>query len=340
MKLKIIMSAFVVLCVITLSGCSSRQLEDMDILTTYFADSAEDKIKLGGGVANVRTLSDSMADTPVSLIFAEGGSLSEAEERLSKSADHPLFFGGVRAVIVSENFAKKGIYEFLGGLKSDYKLRSEAMFFITKSNPEEIVMHKAINDFTGGFAAESLIRSLGAEGRITASSLSDVFEMMSVKKTGLAVAAVNIDDDIMQFEGYGIFDGEGLVGFAEGDVAEGINIFLNKNASVGIYSDKKKYTLKKIKEKKKARFEGGRLIFDIEFEFESELSGEGVKKAENMLKAQAESAFEMVRESGCDFLELYRIYQKDYRYEFETADYKKQLKNSEATINIKVKKAV
>ncbi len=340
MKPKILFSALVCLAVPFLCGCSTSQLENTDILTTYYADKNSDTITLGGGVANVRTLSDSMADNPVSLIHAEGSSLSKAEDRLIKSADHPLFFGGIRALIIGDGFAEEGIGELIESIKDDYKLRSESMFFITNSEPEKIVIHKAINDFTGGFGAESLLDALNEEGKIFCSTIADVFEMMSVKKVGLAAASVDVKNEILSFDGYGIFDGEKMIETTSGDVSNGINMFLNNKCKFDFYIDEKKYTAEKIKQKKEAFLNGDNLFFDIGFEFELEnkTNDEKVKKQikEELIK-YANASYDEARLLGCDFLNLYRIYQKKYRYEFENADYKSQLQNSSANIYVSLK---
>lgn len=341
MKHKLASVIFVILCLLLLNGCSGTQLENMDILTTYFADTSDDKIKLGGGVANVRTLSDSMAEDPVSLIFATGETISEAEDKLIKSADHPLFFGGVRAVCISRDFAERGIGEFIESIKTDNKLRSESMFFVTETDAEKIVKHKAINDFTGGFAAESLLYALEEEGRIIHANLSDVFEMRSIKKVGIAVPTIDTKEDIMRFDGYAVFNKEKLIGFTDGEASDGVNIFLNKNAAYDFYINQKKYTVRKTKENKRAFFKDGKLHFDIEFEFEcesDEISEKDIKEICGKLKSKAEAAFFKVKDTGCDFLKLYRLYQKDFRFEFENANYQEQIKNATSNIKVVIKK--
>ncbi len=339
MKVKSAVCLFVVLCVLLLSGCSDYQIENMDILTTYFADEKDGKIILGGGVANVRTLSDSMADKPVSLIFAEGKSLAEAEDNLKKSADHPLFYGGIRAVVVSDKFAENGIYKLAQSLKSDYKLRSESMFFITKKEPKKVITHNAINDFTGGFAAESLLKALGEEGRITYCEFSDVFEMQAVGKTGLAVATVDISDDIMRFDGYGIFNGEKLVGFTKNEQTEGVNIFLNEKASLDFYFNSDKYSIYKTAERKEAYFDGENLSFDVTFDFvcSADMTEDIKQKAEKNIRQSAEAAFKYCKDEGCDFLKLYRIFQKDYRFEFENQNYSELIKNAKLNLWVDIK---
>lgn len=339
MKFKICAFAIAVFCVITLCSCSSTQIENTDILTTYFADESAGVVKLGGGVANVRTLADSMADKPVSLIYAHGKDFSQASERLKKSADHPLFFGGIRALVVGKELARNGIEELIESVKDNYKIRSESMFFVSMGNVENIVTHKAINDFTGGFAAESLLNSLAEEGEIFCVTLSDIFEMLSVGKTGIAVSCINVDADIMSFEDYAIFDGGKMIETTQGNVSKGINMFLNDKSSFDFYIDGQKYTVRKTAQKKEAFLNSEDLFFDIGFFFEGEFGkNEEVKnKIETYLSEYANSAFEETKTLGCDFLNLYRLYQKKYRYEFESAPYKEQIKRSNANIYVKLK---
>ncbi len=347
MKLKGLMVAFVAACIFMLSGCYERQLEKTDILTTYFADKQDEKTVLGGGVATVRTFSDSMADNPVSLIFAKGDSLADAEQKLEKSADHPLFFGAVRAVIVGENMAKDGLLEFLKSLESDYKLRSESMFFITKSNPSDIVLHKAVNDFSGGFAAESMLESLEKDGKIVCPNVSDMFEVIYEGKVGIACASVELDEEMMRFSGYGIFNKDRLIFYSNEDETDGINAFINDAATFEYYNNGLKYSLKKIDEKKDVLYKDGGLKFDLDFEFECEISEpyENISNDE-LLKVEAafekillkkiQAAFDKAVEERCDFLDLYMIYQKKYRYEFENSDYEKLFGEAVSNINVDV----
>ena len=91
-------------------GCwPYTEVENMDILTSVYVGGKEGHIRLGGGVANVRSFSDAMADAPVSRISAKGENLETAILNLQQTADHPLFFGAMRAVVVEENYAKSDI---------------------------------------------------------------------------------------------------------------------------------------------------------------------------------------------------------------------------------------
>lgn len=344
MKTKTFGVLLAVFCMITFCGCSRFQFEKNDILTTYFADKNGDNTVLGGGVATVRTFSDSMAENPVSLIYAEGKSIAEAEERLQRSADHPLFFGAVRAVVVSEKLAQEGVYEFLKSLEGDYKLRSESLFFVTKDEPKKIVSHKAVNDFSGGFAAESMLENLESDGKIVCVDISDMFEMLCEKKIGIACACIDVEDDIMSFDGYAIFDGEKVICFTNEEETDGINMFLNEDSSLECYENGIKCSVKKRREKKEVFADGERLEFDFDFEFECSVSPENIsdeearlieEKIEERIEKCINSTLTRAKETGCDFLNLYLIYQKNNRYEFEQADYRKMIK--EATTNVDVK---
>ncbi len=339
MRVKSYLIGFIILCVILLSGCSRMQLENMNILTTYFVKKEESDIVLGGGVSNVRTLSDSMADKPVSLIYGKGENLSEAEEKLEKSADHPLFFGGIRAVVIDERYAKDGIFEFVRGLEKDYKLRSESMVFVTEGDPEKIITHKAINDFTGGFAAESLLKALNDEGKISYVTLSDLFEMMAVKKAGIAISVVDTNDDILSFGGYALFNKDGkMIDLADNEVSEGITLFLNDVAETEFYKDGYKHEIKKINQKLSVKKENGKTLLYVKMEFDSGSADEKIKRfAEEKITNAIKKAFKKAQDENCDFLNLYRIYQKKYRYEFEKSGYGGLLKDWEIKTQITVK---
>ena len=63
------------------------------------------------------------------------------------------------------------------------------------------------------------------------------------------------------------------------------------------------------------------------------------QKVKKNIKQCSEEAFKKCKDTGCDFLKLYRTFQKDYRFEFENENYSELIKraNINLTVNIKEK---
>lgn len=337
-----------------LNGCGGyTEIENMDILTSHFVSLSDDKVCIGGGVANIRDFSDSSG--PVSFISASGDSLPDAVSALERSADHKLFYGGMRAVVIGDLYAREGVGEFMRYLRSEQNQRMSVDVFTSESEPKEIVKYKAVNDFSGGFAAESLIHSLEERGLAVRTTLGDVMTAAAEGSVGFAVPNILIEDEIMRINGYSIFDGERKVGFLGEQYSLPLCCFLGVRASESCLVDIKQRSgvIEADMLSRRIYVEedlDGRLCVSADFTFnltaaDIESGGLAPKEEETVkkqVKAQLcgtiESVLELSKDYGCDFLGLYKIYQKKHRAKFYNTDWRTAVSDMRYSVCVNIGK--
>lgn len=337
-----------------LCSCSGyTEIENMDILTSHFVAKDGAGVRIGGGVANVRSLNDSMADSPVSYISASGQTLSEARKNLILSANHQLFYGSLRVLIIEDDYANDGIGEFLDYILSTSEHRTSVTLVTSSSNPRDIVEYRAINDFTGGFAAEGIIRTLRSQRLMSGCALSDVCEARANKQVGFVLPDILVEDGIMSIRGYSVFDRDKKTAFLGSEHTAALNYLLSKNA-VGeytLYLQDGGYFLCRAEMIKREididENENGRLGARADFDFDIKLSAPmnvqisqtDKLMAENMLKdrikAEIDAVIQLAVSEKCDFLRLYKPYQAKYRRQFHETDWREKIGNIELDVNVK-----
>ena len=343
-------SPFLIMLLCSCSGYT--EIENMDILTSHFVSKNEDRITIGGGVANVRNLSDSMADSPVRYIFASGSSLSNAIQNFSLSADHKPFYGGIRVIILGEEYAKSGTSEFLDYILSTPDHRTSASVVTSSSNPREIVEYKAINDFTGGFAAESIIRTMQTQNLMAGCSLSDVCEARAENQVGFIIPDITIENNVMSINGYSIFDYDKKIAQIGNEYTAPVNYFLSRraNGNYRLYSSSGTYfsANAKMLSKNISVYENddGRLNVNADFNFDITLSpSSGMRLTDEeklfaqrelteIIKNELKAVLEISKAHECDFLKLYKSYQAQKRSRFYKTDWREKI--SGMSINVSV----
>ncbi len=322
-------------------GCYPyTEVENMDILTSVYIGKPDGEVQLGGGVANVRSFSDAMADEPVSLISAKGEDLEAAILNLQQSADHPLFFGAMRAVILEENFAEENILPFVRYLDTEPRSRRSTAVFVTDADLETVVKHKAVNDFSAGFAADSIITTLYEAGLVHYTSMGDVLYAVSYGDAGYPVARIAVDGDVMRLDGYALFRGGEMVGSTHNSA---LVCFTQKKAALrhvlnGIPIE----TAVKNKEIK-LQERNGILYVQADFTFAARTQDATPLRAGqiNILKDKLHTALTTVleesRKLGCDFLQLYKIQMTKGRTDFDMKGWNTKISQMEFLVNVEVK---
>lgn len=353
-KLFIVCAAAVLL--LPLCSCTGyTELENMDILTSHFVCKSDDDILLGGGVANVRSLSDSMADNPVNYIGARAPTLPGAIQSLRMSADHTLFYGGMRAVVIGESYAREGCGEFFDYISTLPDCRSSVNVFTSSSDPRLIVGFKAVNDFSGGFAAESIVHTLGGEEMMTGCTLSDIWEARAYRQVGFAVPDIEINDDVMSVSGYSIFNHDRKIGSLGAAKGTSLNYITGKSAKGSYNIAVSRESMYAVKTDMKKRYidvyeSGGTLHADISLLFDitvtppksgtaAEGSTEYIKsRTEEIISDEVNEIFDAAKQYGCDFLKLHKSYQRKNRSKFDTLDWQSMISDMDFSVQVSTDK--
>lgn len=339
-----------------LCGCYQyTEIENMDILTSHFVYKSADTITLGGGVANVRSLSDSI-DTPVHYISAEGDSLAKAAQGLVRSADHRLFYGSIRIIIIGEQYANEGIGEFLDYLSTTPEHRTSVSIITSPAEPREIVEYNAVNDFTGGFSAENIIRTLQTQHLMISCSLSDISEARVQEQVGFLLPDMHIQNGVMSVGGYSIFDQDRKIGFLPADFSYAINFLSGKKARgqyTTISSDGGHFSVSAELKKRTVNIEENPDgILDVNVDIDVDLNvkpadSEGLTNSEiefiksdtsEKIKSETLQLLNIEKEKACDFLGLYKSYQKKNRRRFYNIDWREKISSMDTNVNVKISK--
>ncbi|MBQ4159561.1 MAG: hypothetical protein IJD83_01385 [Clostridia bacterium] len=324
-----------------LGGCYPyTEVENMDILTSVYVDKTDEDIRLGGGVANVRSFSDSMAEDPVSLISAEGETLENAIQNLYQSADHELFFGALRAVVVGEGLAKDGTERFLRYLDAQPRLRRSTAVFVTDGDLEEILEYKAINDFSAGFAADSIITTLYEEKQMRYTSIGDVMYAFSCGDAGYSVPHITVENDVMRVDGYALFTGGKMVGYTNNPSL----LFFTVNGAVQRHLLGATPLITRLMTRSVTpEVQNGKLHIAARFVFAAEtdsgapVSAAQCKALEKKLQAQVEAALAYSKKIGCDYLELYKSRMAQSRADFDMEQWNALLPEMTYTVQVSVR---
>lgn len=350
-KNKILTSAFFTLSLLLMSGCFGyTEIENMDILTSHFIAESNGRIQIGGGVANVRNLSHSISDTPVRYISSSGNSLQEAKTNLLLSADHKLFYGGMRIVVIGNEYAKKGVGEFIDYILSTPDHRTSVSVVTADSAPKDIVEFRAVNDYTGGFAAESIIRTLQTQNMMIDCSLADICNARTLVQAGYVVPHIQIADDVMHIGGYSIFDRDKKIAHLSSDHTFALNYLLSKKASATYAIEKVEGEFVVVKAdmtKKKFDIDETDDTLNVYASFEFDITVPTTGKhmdaerkeliktnVERMIKSQIDSTLSEAKANQCDFVGLHKIYLTDNRSKFSQIDWRKKISEMQTHVEV------
>ena len=312
----------------------------MEILTSVYLNKQDGDFLLGGGVANVRSFSDSMAEKPVSLIYAEGETLENAIQNLYQSADHELFFGALRAVVIGEGSAQEGTERFLRYVDAQPRLRRSTAVFVTDNDLEAVLEYKAINDFSAGFAADSIITTLYEERQMHYTSIGDVMYALSCGNAGYSIPHITVENDVMRVDGYALFAGGKMVGYTNNPSL----LFFTVDGAVQRHLlGTTPLVTRLTKRSVTPKLENGKLHLVAQFVFApaadsgAPVSAAQCKALEKKLQAQIEVALAYSKEIGCDYLELYKSRMAQSRTDFDMDKWNALLPEMTYTVQVTVR---
>jgi spore germination protein len=129
-------SLILLLCL--LSGCIQEQIIDRIKIIQYMGfDTQGDSFK---GSASYPIYGKAQGKAPLMLLTARAQTVMGMFTTFSNQSEHPIEYGKMRTLLISEDFAKKGISEFAVDLIRDSTIGSNATVVITKQDANEILL--------------------------------------------------------------------------------------------------------------------------------------------------------------------------------------------------------
>ncbi|HQA57934.1 MAG TPA: Ger(x)C family spore germination protein [Acetivibrio sp.] len=177
-------------------------------------------------------------------VSSEGRTMFEAVRNFSTFLDKKPFWGHLEYVVIGEEAAKKGIYNYLDFFARDHEVRMNIYVFIMKGCCAEDLMQKA--DRSDRFVFDrlkGLIHSMDGQSVSNPVNLIEVMYIQDLKALSLYIPCVEMvnvtggeDEDVtdIKMAGFAIFEKGKLVGFLDEDMGRGLNLLRNEMKS-GIY---------------------------------------------------------------------------------------------------------
>lgn len=256
MKIKKTVAVFntILICMLLLCGCwDRRELNTLGIVSAVAIDMEDDNIKMTFEVIKPnrgRMGGGGDKDETTVYVQSTGKSTFDAIRRATLVTDRRLFFPHCSEYIFSEEFARKGLANFLDFWNRDHENRRRTYLVIAKGCRASEVLGAQ-----GGIERESAhyLRHLVENTHSNARSVNVNVRnfLMQYYADGIEPVAISVpskqkkekigdekEKHILSTEGAAIFKEDKLIGFIDGDEALGFNIVRNelKSAVIAIPS--------------------------------------------------------------------------------------------------------
>jgi len=345
-----------------LSGCvgDSKDINEKSIFTAVALDKKGDEIYFYVEIANIEGSSNSENKSGTSnkyiSVKSHGKTISEARENMERQLDNEVHLSAVRALILTENFAKEHLAEYLNRLRADEAYRKKTITVITKEDPENLFQICNENSVSVGFYTEKLLESLEENGVTFTRTTTRLLENLSAEYTGILMACVGLQDDNISLKGYSVVHDSTIVGFIPVEEAKSV-VFIKADKPKFVYTLSYKtnqFTSEVILKKKKIKpvYENGEISYDMAFNFEAKLmygdektpyhftqtdNANVTKSLTEMLKTGLLDAVAQAQETfQCDYLQFDDIFRLKYPAQFDEMDWQKEFEKVTYSIDVKV----
>lgn len=296
--------SFIILIIITsliLASCTGKsEINDIGVITATGIDYVDGKILLTNEVINPTSSinqSDSQSE-PVLYLQHEGYTVFDAVRNATLTFDRKLNFSHNNVLIFGEEFAKRGIGDYINFYLYDNEPRESTYFLVAKGSKAYEVMgiNEGLTDTPAGYI-QGLIENYEFTSKTRSISLSEYIKYYFQSKSAVLgiiekeeKRVVNKESpegkgnkrDVLSVEGGAAFYKDSLIGYYTGEEMMGFNFIVDeiqgglivfevpdKNISpdTKYTATKGKYTvveIKKNKTKKDIKIEDGKINLTID----------------------------------------------------------------------------
>lgn len=351
--IKILLIVVVLLLVsILMSGCKdSKDINKKSIFTAVIADKKDDELFFYLETANIEGGSHKY-------IYAKnhGKTLPEARENLNRQLDKEPFLSGVRIILLTEDFAKEHLVEYLFRQRADELYRKRTTTVITKEDPEELLKINHDKNISLGYFVEDMLQTLEEAGQSFPITTTQILEELSSNYTGFLIPCIGLQYNKNLLIGYSVVKGTAISGFIPVEESKGILLIkVDKPVFYDIvpYKDNK-FTLGVSLKKRKIKpsYEKGKISFDMKFDFQAKLmygdkktpynfddtANEAVTKAlTEMLKNEISNAVEQAQKKfKCDYFDFDNEFRIKFPQEFQKMNWENEFEEAMFNIDVKV----
>ncbi len=275
---KILILILIILPVFTTGCWDSLDINKQVIVTTIALDFKDGEVYAYAEFANIKEgKSDEKGLNENKFIYvaARGKTIIEARENLERKFDKRLFTTGIRTIILSENFSKEHLLEYLYRIRADELYRNKTITVITKDDPEEILKKSNEKGICAGYYIENMLDSLEKQGLSFSRPTARIVENLSSSYTGILIPCIGLQDEISSLTGYSVIFDNKVTGFIPAENSRGL-IFIKNGItrfSYNVSYNDNNLTIDVTMQKKKIKpsYENGAIKFDLEFKLKAKL---------------------------------------------------------------------
>lgn len=255
--MKKIKTVVIIMLCFFLSGCwNYHELNDLAITTSMSFDIKDDTYIVSYMVVSPKKdeANSNESKTSVTIYKGEGKSISSAYTALNKENPKVPYIGHLDIVIISEELAKKGIYDVVDFLMRNPESRKQFYVALSKGTDAKSVLEVLS-------PLDSFSSITNNQSDIFMAQYSDFVKKLLDDGINPILSGIELDGDIdpkTKIDKIGLFKGDVLVGWANYKQSIGINILNNNTKSALLETScDDKYaisTLNNIKSEIKASF--------------------------------------------------------------------------------------
>jgi len=357
-KISFILAAMLFLAAFLSSCADSKDINEKIIITTVAVDIKENEIYMYAEIANIEGGKQSQAGGSAGqkyiYVKSHGKTMAEARDNLERQLDKETYLSAVRTLIITEDFARDYLVEYLNRLRADETYRKKTITVITKEDVDELFTARNEKNKSVGFAIEGLMITLEEAGESFSRSTSRMLENLSSSYSGFLISCIGLQDKEIALTGYSVVNGTTIDGFISMEESKGL-VFLKadnpKFSYIVPYQDTN-FTIETSLKKRKIipSYKDGIISFDLNFDFEAKLmygdkkTPYGFDDAANaevtallteMLKNELTDAVAQAQEKfKCDYLQFDDEFRIKFPEAFEKMDWQKEFEAVIYTIDV------
>lgn len=361
LKIKNLIICIMMLFILIINtGCwDSLDIHRKEIITTIVFDLVDDEIIIYIETANTSMGNINSSGSDCDKYFyteSRSKSLTEMRDNLDQKIDKPIYLSAVRALILSETFAKKYLVEYLYRFKSDENYRKKINTAIIREDPKEMIKIAKEKKDSLGFLVEDIIMTLEELGKNVSRSTMRLLENLSSKYTGILIPCMGTKNASIALIGYSIIKGSEVTDFLPVEDSKG-TIYLKQKKALFTYIYPYKdvnYTIEvELKKRKiKPQYDNGEINFQISTEFEATVLYGDKKTPYNLQNDDLKAISDLINTSlteqlnnavylaqnkyDCDYLQFDDNFRIKYPKQFFKMDWNNEFKNINYNIDVKV----
>jgi spore germination protein KC len=214
----------------------SKDINNKLIATTIAVDVRDGEFWFYVEFANIQAGQSSSSgsgggSTPkYTLVKGHGKTLPEARQNFDRQLDKPLFISDVRTLLITENFAREHLLEYLYRLRADETYRKKVITLVTRDNLDTLFKTLMEQNQSLGYSAENTVTTLESSGEGFSRTTSRLLENLTDSYTGILIPCIGLQEQEIALTGYSVVNDTRVIGFIPIADCKGLNILKTDKA--------------------------------------------------------------------------------------------------------------